>query len=97
MIGLPRYLDVSMVYSCIAIGKYLCVLQVLYGGVWIKDAGYTPGEEDEQIFSYLSRIGATTKYMLPERKYCIDADTGMTFYPTYINMTFLFRKTRDHN
>ena len=32
----------------------------------MEHAGYTPGEEDEQIFSYLSRIGATTKYMLPE-------------------------------
>eukprot|EP00794_Sanderia_malayensis_P000978 gene978-293_t len=40
--------------------------EVLFGGLWIQNSGFTPGEEDEQIFSYLSRIGATTKYMLPE-------------------------------
>eukprot|EP00795_Rhopilema_esculentum_P017827 gene17827-9517_t len=42
--------------------------EVLFGGLWTDGAGFTSGEEDEQIFSYLSRIGTTTKYMLPERR-----------------------------
>eukprot|EP00794_Sanderia_malayensis_P012451 gene12451-13738_t len=40
--------------------------EILFGGLWSNGSGYTAGEEDEQIFSYLSRIGSTTKYMLPE-------------------------------
>ena len=47
----------------------------------MEDAGFTPGEEDELIFSYLSRIGATTKYMLPERKYL-----SLPIIDTYINI-----------
>eukprot|EP00794_Sanderia_malayensis_P013481 gene13481-14877_t len=46
-------------------------LQTLYDDPQIgrmPNSGFTPGEEDEQIFSYLSRIGVTTKYMLPERR-----------------------------
>eukprot|EP00794_Sanderia_malayensis_P000689 gene689-2880_t len=44
------------------------IVMILSGGLWMEDSGFTPGEEDEQIFSYLSRIGGTTKYMLPERR-----------------------------
>ncbi len=43
--------------------------QVLYGGIWKTGSGYTIGEEDEQIFSYLSRTGPTIKHMLPESKF----------------------------
>ena len=34
--------------------------------MWKEGSGYTVGEEDEQIFSYLSRTGVTTKHMRPE-------------------------------
>eukprot|EP00794_Sanderia_malayensis_P002025 gene2025-2303_t len=32
-------------------------LKILFGGLWSDGSGYTAGEEDEQISSYLSRIG----------------------------------------
>lgn len=47
------------------------LLKVLYGGLWKRGSGYTIGEEDEQVFSYLSRTGVTTKHMSPERMYKI--------------------------
>ena len=37
------------------------------GGLWRDNSGYTVGEEDEQVFSYMSRTGTTTKHMSPER------------------------------
>ena len=39
---------------------------VLWGGRWQIDAGATTGEEVEQINSHFSRLGNTTKHMLPE-------------------------------
>eukprot|EP00795_Rhopilema_esculentum_P015807 gene15807-7112_t len=42
--------------------------EVLYGGLWKRGSGYTIGEEDEQVFSYLSRTGVTTKHMSPEHR-----------------------------
>ncbi|XP_028403336.1 uncharacterized protein LOC114526041 [Dendronephthya gigantea] len=40
--------------------------QVLWGGRWQKEAGATTGEEVEQINSHFSRLGNSTKHMLPE-------------------------------
>eukprot|EP00794_Sanderia_malayensis_P005818 gene5818-6514_t len=54
----------QIIYNNPDIGR----ISILSGGLWMEDSGFTPGEEDEQIFSYLSRIGGTTKYMLPERR-----------------------------
>jgi len=42
---------------------------VLWGGRWQKGASATTGEEVEQINSHrFSRLGNSTKHMLPERK-----------------------------
>ena len=40
--------------------------QVLWGGRWQVGAGATTGEEVEQINSHFSRLGSSTKHMLPE-------------------------------
>ncbi|XP_028417750.1 uncharacterized protein LOC114542274 [Dendronephthya gigantea] len=37
--------------------------QVTWGGRWQQGSAYTTGEEVEQINSYISRLGSTTKYM----------------------------------
>lgn len=39
--------------------------------MWKEGSGYTVGEEDEQIFSYLSRTGVTTKHMRPECEFIV--------------------------
>ena len=39
---------------------------MLWGGRWQKGAAATTGEEVEQINSHFSRLGSTTKHMLPE-------------------------------
>ena len=57
---------VSMVL--LVLSNLFVVMQILFGGLWSDGSGYTAGEEDELVFSYLSRIGSTTKYMLPEGK-----------------------------
>lgn len=44
--------------------KWTC--QVLWGGRWQVGSACSTGEEVEQINSYMSRCGNTTKYMLPE-------------------------------
>ncbi|XP_065072071.1 uncharacterized protein LOC135696565 isoform X2 [Rhopilema esculentum] len=54
--------------------------EVLYGGLWTEGSGYTIGEEDEQIFSYLSRTGSTIKHMLPEHR-----DDAITEFAMYWN------------
>lgn len=41
-------------------------LKVLWGGRWQVGSACSTGEEVEQINSYMSRCGNTTKYMLPE-------------------------------
>ena len=41
-------------------------MQVLWGGRWQLGAAGTSGEEVEQINSHFSRLGNTTKHMLPE-------------------------------
>ncbi len=56
----------------------LCLIfffKVLYGVMWKEGSGYTIGEEDEQIFSYLSRTGVTTKHMKPECELHVLLDT----------------------
>ncbi|XP_028410581.1 uncharacterized protein LOC114533276 isoform X3 [Dendronephthya gigantea] len=40
--------------------------QVIWGGRWQDGASATTGEEVEQINSHFSRLGCTTKHMLPE-------------------------------
>ena len=40
--------------------------KVLWGGRWQEGAGGTTGEEVEQIKSHFSRLGNSTKHMLPE-------------------------------
>ena len=42
------------------------VAKVLWGGRWQQDTGGTTGEEVEQINSHFSRLGNSTKHMLPE-------------------------------
>ena len=42
------------------------VLKVLWGGWWQEGAARSTGEEVEQINSYISRCGSTTKHMSPE-------------------------------
>uniref|UniRef100_A0A7M5UXB5 CxC3 like cysteine cluster domain-containing protein n=1 Tax=Clytia hemisphaerica TaxID=252671 RepID=A0A7M5UXB5_9CNID len=44
--------------------------QVVWSGEWLEGTGRSTGEETEQLFSYLSRFGNSTKYQLPESKYC---------------------------
>ena len=41
-------------------------LKVLWGGRWQDGATCATGEKVEQINSSFSRLGNTTKYMLPE-------------------------------
>lgn len=51
-------------------GTFVC--KVLWGGRWQQDTGGTTGEEVEQINSHFSRLGNSTKHMLPEGiVYCI--------------------------
>ena len=38
-----------------------CFSQILWGGRWQVGAGAGAGEDMEQLFSYLSRLGITTK------------------------------------
>ncbi|XP_028414083.1 uncharacterized protein LOC114537161 isoform X1 [Dendronephthya gigantea] len=46
--------------------------QVIWSGRWQEGAAATPGEEVEQINSYLSRLGSTTKNMIASgREDCI--------------------------
>ena len=40
--------------------------KVLWGGWWQEGAARSTGEEVEQINSYISRCGSTTKHMCPE-------------------------------
>lgn len=40
--------------------------QVIWGGRLQEGSACSTGEEVEQINSYMSRCGNTTKYMLPE-------------------------------
>lgn len=40
--------------------------QVLWGGRWQSGAAATTGEEVEHINSHFSRLGSSTKHMLPE-------------------------------
>lgn len=40
--------------------------QALWGGRWQNGAAATTGEEVEQINSHFSRLGCSTKHMLPE-------------------------------
>uniref|UniRef100_A0A7M5X3X6 Uncharacterized protein n=1 Tax=Clytia hemisphaerica TaxID=252671 RepID=A0A7M5X3X6_9CNID len=42
--------------------------QVVWSGEWLEGTGRSTGEETEQLFSYLSRFGNSTKYQLPERR-----------------------------
>lgn len=42
--------------------------QVLWSGQWLNGTGKSTGEETEQIFSYLSRFGSTTKHQTPENR-----------------------------
>ena len=44
--------------------------------MWKEGSGYTVGEEDEQIFSYLSRTGVTTKHMRPECEFSVLTDSS---------------------
>ena len=46
--------------------KTLYLLKVLWGGRWQNGASGTTGEEVEQINSHFSRLGNSTKHMLPE-------------------------------
>lgn len=39
---------------------------MLWDGGWQDGAARTSGEEVEQINSYVSRLGSTTKHMIPE-------------------------------
>lgn len=41
---------------------------MLWSGEWIKGTGRSTGEDTEQVFSFLSRCGNTTKYQTPERR-----------------------------
>ncbi|XP_032232016.2 uncharacterized protein LOC116605656 isoform X1 [Nematostella vectensis] len=40
--------------------------QAIWGGRWQTGAAATTGEETEQVNSHFSRLGSTTKHMLPE-------------------------------
>ncbi|XP_066933858.1 uncharacterized protein [Clytia hemisphaerica] len=42
--------------------------QVVWSGEWLDGTGRSTGEETEQLFSYLSRFGNSTKYQLPEKR-----------------------------
>lgn len=44
----------------------LLLLQVVWSGEWLDGTGRSTGEETEQLFSYLSRFGNTTKHQSPE-------------------------------
>ncbi|XP_028403973.1 uncharacterized protein LOC114526573 [Dendronephthya gigantea] len=44
---------------------------VIWGGRWQQGAACATGEEVEQINSYFSRLGNTTKYMLPEGEHMV--------------------------
>lgn len=44
------------------------MLQVLWGGRWQDGACGTTGEEVELVNAHFSRLGTTTKHMLPESK-----------------------------
>ena len=44
------------------------VSQVTWDGEWQDGTGRTSGEEVEQTNSFISRLGSTTKHMLPESK-----------------------------
>jgi len=39
------------------------IAKILWGGRWQEGAAYGSGEDMEQLFSNLSRLNATTKYM----------------------------------
>ena len=41
-------------------------MQVIWGGRWQNGASATTEEEVEQINSHFSRLGTSTKHMLPE-------------------------------
>lgn len=43
--------------------------QTLWGGRWQPGACATTGEEVEQINSHFSKLGSTTKHMLPEGQF----------------------------
>ena len=49
------------------------LFQVIWSGEWLEGTGRSTGEETEQLFSYLSRFGNTTKHQSPESIlfYCI--------------------------
>ncbi|XP_066932550.1 uncharacterized protein [Clytia hemisphaerica] len=42
--------------------------QVIWSGEWIDGTARSTGEETEQLFSYLSRTGNTTKHQSPENR-----------------------------
>ena len=45
--------------------------QVLWDGSWQDGAACSTGEEGEQVNSHMSRLGNTTKHMLPEREFTL--------------------------
>jgi hypothetical protein len=61
----PACVNVVLIYHRTNI--YMsCIFKILWGGRWQKEAGATTGEEVEQINSHFSRLGNSTKHMLPE-------------------------------
>jgi uncharacterized membrane protein YjjP (DUF1212 family) len=52
--------------KCAVVLMAVLFFKVLWGGRWQDGAACSTGEEVEQINSYFSRLGNTTKYMLPE-------------------------------
>jgi len=60
-------MDINFALNVALLAKYL--FKILWGGRWQNGSACSTGEEVEQINSYMSRCGNTTKYMLPESKY----------------------------
>lgn len=63
-VSIMKFFMCSDGIPCISIS--VIFTQVLWGGRWQSGAAATTGEEVEHINSHFSRLGSSTKHMLPE-------------------------------